>query len=53
MFPCGSLETAVAVRSGAAVNTAFFVVIVLMKSIGTFWTARAIVVGAAMYAFSG
>ena len=31
MFPGGSLETTVAVGSGTAVDTAFFVVVVLMQ----------------------
>ena len=39
MFPGGSLETTVAIGRGTAVDTAFFVVVVLMEPVGVFWTS--------------
>jgi len=35
MFTGGSLQTTVAIRSGAAVNTAFFIMIVHVQSVDT------------------
>ena len=47
----GSLETAIAVGSGAAVDTAFFVMIVLMEPVGAFGTTRPITGSAAINTF--
>jgi hypothetical protein len=51
MFPGGSLEAAVAIRRRSAVNTMFFVSIVLMKSVEAFGTAGAKFSGTAMNTF--
>ena len=51
MLPSRSLQTAVSVGSGTAINTALFIVVVLMEPIETFWTSRTVSSCAAMYAF--
>ena len=46
-----SLETAVAVRCGTAIDTAFFVIVVHVKSVGAFGTPRTIGGGTAIRTF--
>jgi hypothetical protein len=39
MLPGGCLETAVSIRAGAAVDAAFFVVVMLVEARDAFWAA--------------
>jgi len=52
VLPGGSLKTAVAVRGGSAVNTALFIIVVLMKSVNAAGTARTIGGGTAIRTFA-
>ena len=51
VLPGRGLETPIAVGCGTAVDTAPFIMVVLMESIDAFGTARTVVMGTAMNAF--
>ena len=51
MLSGGGLKAAVSVGSGTAVNTVFFICIVLVKVVKAFWTAGSEFAGTAVYTF--